>query len=817
MPHVASLGLILWVVGTPPAGGEDRLEVEPAAVVLAGTRSAQQLVVSRPGADVAMVDVTREARYRVEPPMLASVTSTGLVLPRLDGPGRIIVEVGPSRRELPIEVRQFVAIPPVSYRHEVAAVLTRAGCSMGACHGNLSGKGGFKLSLRGEDPGADFDVLTRAAMGRRIDVLDPGASLLLLKPLGRSPHEGGVRFAADSESARLLRGWIAEGARDDRRVASTLVDLTVYPRERTLEARSGGQQLLVQARFADGTTRDVTRLASFDVNDPTRSRVESDGRVVVGGPCEVAVAVRYLDRRAVSRLAFRADRPDFAWSGPASARPIDVHAQARLQALRVNASALADDPTFLRRAYLDAIGTLPTPEEVRRFLDGDDPDRRAHLVDELLARPEFATFWALKWADLLRNEEKTMGAKGVWIFQRWLRDAIASDVPLDQLARSLVSARGSTWKNPPASFHRTNRDPEAEAEAVAQVFLGVRMQCARCHNHPFDVWTQDDYYGLAAYFANIGRKAPNNQRRDKFDKHEINSDEVIYLQGRPERLQPRSRAMMQPRPPGTAVSGLPPGDPDALDDLADWLTRDNRQFARNLANRVWFHLVGRGIVDPVDDFRESNPPSNPALLEVLADDLVRDGYGLRPLVRRIMTSATYQLSSRPDTTNAEDETGTARAVVKLLPAEVLWDAVGQALDHRPAFDRASGPARAIELPGVRSGAEFLRVFGKPDRLLTCECERSDSTTLAQAFQLINGERLREALEAPGNRIGRLLESGATDDAVLEELYLATLSRRPASEEQSAARAHLEAAGDRRKAWEDLAWALVNSKEFLLRH
>ncbi|HZY88828.1 MAG TPA: DUF1553 domain-containing protein, partial [Gemmataceae bacterium] len=444
-----------------------------------------------------------------------------------------------------------------------------------------------------------------------------------------------------------------------------------------------------------------------------------------------------------------------------------------------------------------------------------DPEKRGKLIDRLVARPEFADFWALKWADLLRNEEKTMGEKGVWIFQRWLFDQVSSDVPLDEFARRIISARGSTWRNPPASFYRTNRDPMTAAETVGQVFLGVRIQCARCHNHPFDVWTQNDYYGLAAFFGNIARKEVNNFRRDSLDTHEINGDEMVYLVGRPEAVQPRSGEMMQPKPLGAPHPELG-ADPNALDDLADWLTRNNRQFARNMVNRIWFHLLGRGIVDPVDDFRDSNPPANPALLEALTDEFIARGMRLRPMVAVIMKSQTYQLGSRPNETNADDEANFARASVRLLPAEVLLDVIGEALGKPEAFPNAPLSARAVQLPGARMGGTFLKVFGKPDRLLTCECERSEATTLAQAFQLITGRLLNRMLSEPDNRVGRLLASGKPLPDVIDELYLTALSRPPAPQERQRALDLVRRSKDRRAALEDLVWGLVNAKEFLLR-
>ncbi len=813
------LGLVLIVLSSTVRGNamdSRRIEVVPPCVILDGAKSRQQVAVSVVEADGSVRDRTAEARYSVLTESIAAVSASGVVGPLADGETRLRVEVDGQPAEVPVRVEHASRSRPASYRLDVHPVLSKAGCNMGACHGNLNGKGGFKLSLRGDDPAFDLLALTRDVFGRRVDRSQPEQSLILRKPTGQVPHEGGLRFPLDSPEARTLLEWVAQGATDDVATARTLTGLTVFPSERLLAAPCLSQQLVVTAEFSDGTHRDVTRQAAFDVNDPTRVEVTPDGRVVAQGPGEVAVSVRYLEGRATSRLAFLHDRPGFAWKEIEPANVVDIPVFAKLKALKIHPSEPASDTVFLRRAYLDAIGVLPTPKEVRDFLDDPDPDKRSRLIDRLLDRPEFADFWALKWADLLRNEEKTMGAKGVWVFQRWLRDQIATDVPMDQFARQIVSARGSTWRNPPASFFRTNRDPQTAAESVGQIFLGVRLQCARCHNHPFDVWTQDDYYGLAAYFANLDRKQINNQRRDRFDKHEINGDEVVYLAGKPQMIQPRSGEMMAPKPPGGPRPDLH-GDLDALDDLARWLTRDNPQFARAMANRVWFHLMGRGIVEPVDDFRDSNPPSIPALLDAITEDFVAHGLRLRPLVALIMKSKTYQFGSTPNPTNIDDEANFSHALVKLLPAEVLLDALGQALDRPDDFPNAPNSLRAVQLPGAKMGGEFLKVFGKPDRLLTCECERSDSTTLAQAFQLINGEAIREKLESSDNRIGRLLQSGASDEAILEEIYLASLSRQPSDHERSEALAYVRKSGDRRKAWEDLVWAVVNSKEFLLRH
>lgn len=803
-------------LSVPASAAEPRseLRIEPASVALAGRSASRQLLATLKTPDGRLRDVTGSCVYEVEGTGVAAVSGGGFVTPLADGDATLRVRLGSLVATVPVHVGRSARARPTSFRRDVAPVLSRAGCNMGTCHGNLNGKGGFKLSLRGDDPAADFLAITHDAQGRRLDLVRPAASLILTKPTGRIAHEGGRRFGHGSIEARALLAWIEQGAPDDPPGAQAIIGLSVAPSERILAPGALEQQLVVTASFSDGETADVTRQATFDVNDPTKAAVAPEGVVRVSAPCETAVSVRYMDRRATSRLAFPADRPNYNWSGPPAEHPIDVLVFRKLKALGVNAAPVCGDSVFLRRVFLDVIGRLPDPAETQAFLADQSPGRRGRLIDGLLERPEFADFWALKWADLLRNEEKTMGEKGAWVMERWLRDSIARDAPLDELARRVVSGLGSTWKNPPASFHRTNRDPAAAAESTAQVFLGVRIQCARCHNHPYDVWKQDDYYGLAAYFANIYRKEINNARSDRLDSHEITGDEVVYLKGPARIYYPRLGDFAYPRPLGGAR--LDPGQGDVLPALARWLTHDNRQFTRNLANRVWFHLLGRGVVEPVDDFRESNPPANPPLLEALTDELAKNGMLLKPLVRFITSSRTYQLSAAPDPTNRADAANFSHALVKLAPAETLLDAVSQVLDAPELFKHAPKGIRAVQLPGVQGDSGFLKTFGKPDRLLSCECERSDSTTLAQAFQMIGGPAVRRKLEAADNRIGRLLARGATDRELLMEFYLACLCRPPTDREIQGATAYLAAHPDRRAAWEDLVWALLNSKEFLLR-
>ena len=811
--------LLLLLISRAAIAGEtpERISVEPSSIVLDGHSSRRQVAVTGQFADGSIRDLTTSARFSVDRPEVAASSAFGVITRVASGDATLKVEVSGLSTLLPIQVQGEDAPGRISYRLDVASVFSKSGCNMGACHGNLNGKGGFRLSLRGEDPGFDFESITREAFGRRVEPNLPDASLLLLKPTGQVAHEGGLRLVMDAIEYRTLRDWIASGLKDDAATAPKLTKLAVWPPDRYLAASAKpGQQLIVTAIFSDGSTRDVTRQAAYDVNDPSKASVSADGRVEASGPGEVVVAVRYLEGRGVSRLAFLADRPDFAWDEEPGPNPIDRAVFAKLKALRVRPSDVATDSVFLRRAYLDAIGVLPSVIETKAFLNDSDPARREKLVDRLVERPEFADFWALKWADLLRNEEKSMGVKGIWSFQRWLRDEIAADVPMDEFTRKIVSARGSTWQNPPASFHRTNRDPQTAAETISQVFLGVRLQCARCHNHPFDVWTQDDYYGLSAYFANVKRREVDNVRKDGLDKHEINGDIIVYLQGQPGTIQPRTGQKLPPKPPGGPAPDLK-GDPNALDDLALWLTKDNPQFARNLANRAWFHLMGRGVVEPVDDFRDSNPPSNPALLDAITSEFVANGMRLKPLVATIMKSRVYAFGSIPNATNAEDEANFARSAVKLLPAEVLLDAIGSALEKGQSFAGTPRSMRATQLPGVAMGGDFLKTFGKPERLLTCECERSESTTLSQAFQLINGESVRKKLEAANNRIGNAIDAKTPDAELLEMLYLASVCRAPNEDERQAHLSYVARSSDRRKAWEDVAWAIVNSKEFLLRH
>lgn len=717
-----------------------------------------------------------------------------------------------------------LTLPPVSFRHDVMAVLSRGGCNMGACHGNQNGKNGFRLSLRGED--ADFDLysLTRDMHGRRVNPLDPSASLLLAKATGSLPHEGGKRFDTQSAEYAILRRWIQAGAVDDPPETPTLRRLLVAPTERTLYAPEKSVTLQIEALYSDGKRRDVRGLAVYE-SSSNIATVSGAGVVSASASGETTILVRYLDQQAAVRLAFVPARPNFTWKSPPEVNFIDRHVFARLRELRLQPSDLCSDSVFLRRAYLDVLGVLPTADEVRAFLKDDRPDKRTRLIDQLVLRPEFADFWALKWSDLLRNEEKTLDAHGVRVFHGWIRRAIAEGKPLNEFARELIAARGSTYSHPAANYYRALRDPHIRAETTAQVFLGVRLQCARCHNHPFDSWKQDDYHSLAAFFARVDYRIVENQRRDRLDKHEFVGEQIVLVNRVGEVKHPRTGQPTTARFLGGSVPRL--DGADRLQALADWIAdAKNPFFARAQANRVWHHLMGRGIVEPNDDFRASNPPVNPALLDALARELAEHQFDLRHLVKTILKSRTYQLSATWNDTNRDDENNFARAVIRPLQAEQLLDALVHVTGAAIEFDGQPKGTRAGQLPGSRAPSRrdqklsdadrFLLQFGKPVRSLTCECERSEETTLGQAFLMLGGRLLDELLTRPDNRLGRLIDTGRSDADIVEELFLVGLCRRPTANDLRSALAQLRKTKSRRQGLEDLLWGIVNSKEFLLR-
>lgn len=791
----------------------------------------------------------------------------------------------------------------VSFRNDVMAVLSKSGCNLGTCHGNARGKGGFQLSLRGQDPAADFAVLTHELFGRRTNPNRPEQSLLLLKPSMQIAHEGGKRLIIDSPEYQVLREWIAAGMPNDRPDARTLEHLRVTPEEAFLAASPAAklpaaklpaeklpaeklppaklppakladpaattsnpgwqQQITAHAEFSDGSVRDVSSLAVYELSQPI-AEVSHNGFVSGQAVGETTIIVRYLNQQAAVRLAFVPDRPDFIWNGPTPANFIDELVFTKLKTLKINPSPVCNDATFIRRVMLDLLGLPPTAAEGEQFVADSSPNKRSVLIDSLLERPEFAEWWAMKWADLLRIEEKTLDRKGVENFHAWLRDAFANHKPLDQLVREIVAGQGSTYEVPPANFYRALRTPFERSEAVGQLFLGVRLQCSKCHNHPFDRWTQDDYYSWGNVFGRIDYKILENRRRDSNDKHEFDGEQIVFLNESGVAKDPRTNQPRSPQFLGHATILQPRRDP--LNGLAEWLTAaQHERFVQVLSNRTWQQVMGRGIVDPIDDFRATNPPSNPELLRAISQHLVGQDrvaqdrvegehaaidqpvapatsdpktnpktnpgekpFDLRRLLRVILNSQTYQLSADFNESNQDDEANFSRSLVQRRSAEQLLDAISQVLEIPLEFAGYPAGRRAAQLPGVtttrgRDGSkgngdadQFLKLFGKPPRLQSCDCERSDETTLGQTFQLVSGSLINRFLTKKENRLGTLLASNKTDREILSELYWTTLTRPPTAEESAATLRFLGQAADRRAALEDITWGLLNSNEFLLR-
>jgi len=718
----------------------------------------------------------------------------------------------------------------VSFRRDVMAVLSKAGCNLGTCHGNKNGKGGFLLTLRGQDPDADFKTLTRDQFGRRVNLLEPDASLVLLKATQQVAHEGGVRFKRDSEEYALLRRWLAAGQPDDAADLPKLARVEVTPTEQILFEPAASVRLSVTAVFADGQRRDVTALAVYEPSAPL-VKVTRDGLVERVQPGEVTVLARYLHQQAPVRLAFLPARPGFKWSGPAPANAIDEHLFAKLKAHRLNPSPLCADEVFLRRAHLDLLGLPPTVDEAKAFLADRRRDKRERLVEQLLDRPEFADFWAVKWGDLLRNEELTLDRKGVQNFHHWIRQSLAENKPLDQFARELIAARGSTYANPAANYYRANRDPVRRAEMTAQLFLGTRLQCAQCHNHPFDRWTQDDYHDWTALFSRVDYKVIANVRRIGSDRHEWNGEQIVHDMAKASVPNPRTGKPANPRflgAPSQLETQNSKLETDQLDALAAWLTSpQNELFVKAQVNRVWFHLMGRGLVEPLDDFRATNPASHPALLDALARDFVKHKFDLRWLIRLITQSRAWQLASEPTAGNRDDEVNYSHALLRRLTAEQLLDAQSQAAGVSLRLAGHPVGTRAAQLPGAKVARvlkatpqdKFLELFGKPLRLFPSESERCNEPTVLQAFQMLSGPAVHELIADPDNRLARLLASGQPDAALVTELYWAALTRPPSPTELRAALADLASGREpaaRRAALEDLLWALLNAKEFFLR-
>jgi len=785
--------------------------VYPAAVRLEGARDAQRFVVLGERPDGVHGDLTSEAAFGVFDPAVARFED-GRLVPVADGTTRAAVTIDGVVLDVPVEVIGAGQDPALSFRLDVEPVLTATGCNTGSCHGSARGKDGFHLSLFGYDPAGDHHSLTRQLPGRRLDLAFPATSLMLEKATAAVPHSGGRRIDPGSEPYRTLLRWIDEGAPDDPADVSTVTGIELSPPGLVLEGSDADARLVVRAMYSDGTDRDVTDLAVFRTSNAATGALPGQGLVRSGQPGEAFLTASFAAHTVGVPLTVLAEGAPTRYADPAEgfhpANWIDQRVAEKLRTLRAVPAPLCDDATFLRRVYLDVVGLLPEPEALAQFLADPRPshEKRAAVVDELLARREFNDLLVMQWAELLkiRSDNNEVSEKAALLYFEWVRDRIGENMPVDELVTELLTASGGTFAAPQSNFYQVERDNLVLSENVAQAFFGIRMQCAQCHNHPFDRWTQDDYYGFAAFFAQVGRKGAEDPR-----------EQVIYDRRGGETRHPVSGQNAAPKFLGDAAPDTRGKDRRAV--LAEWLTSpENPWFARNLANRLWAQFLGTGVVEPVDDVRVSNPPSNAALLDDLGARLVGSGWDIRDLAREILNSRTYQRAIAGHDPRLGDTRNFARAKVRRLRAETILDAVCQVTSSPEKFRGLPLGARATEIADGRTGNYFLSTFGRAPRESVCACEVSDAPSLSQALHLLNGNTVGEKVRR-GALVKSLLDGGKSATEVIDELYLRCLQRSPTEEERARLLAEVEAGGGGREALEDVFWALLNSREFLFQH
>jgi hypothetical protein len=740
----------------------------------------------------------------------------GIAIPVGNGQAEIVATVGeggsPKTAKAKVTVSNLDKPFTWSFRNHVESVLSKQGCNGGACHGARAGQKGFRLTLFGFDVDADYNYLTRQAVGRRIVPSDPGRSLILTKPTGILPHKGGVRLDPASQEYQVLAEWIAAGAPGPRSDDPQIVGLEVLPKHST-QAVGNEQQLVVLAKFSDGHIEDATRWAKYTSTEATVGSVDERGKIKISGSGEGAFKIWYLNWNVMAFMTvpYANEAPPERFASEPRRNFIDEEVLRKLEDLRLPPSPLCDDATFLRRAFLDTIGVLPTAEEARAFLADAAPDKRDRLIEHLLARPEFVDYWAYKWSDMLLLSGERLRPQALKAFYEWIRKSVEENKPWDKLVYEIVTASGSTHENGPANFYSLHQDPEGMAETTAQAFLGLSINCAKCHNHPLEKWSNDQYYSFANLFSRVRAKGWGGDYR--------NGDglRVVYSDTQGELIQP-SRGKPQPPAPLDAPS-LPFEDPaDRRIALAKWLTSpDNPYFARAITNRVWANYFGVGLVEKVDDLRLTNPASNEQLLARAANYVVQHDYDLKALMRAILHSTSYQRSSLPLPENKPDERFYSRYYPRRLKAEVMLDAVSQVTGVPSEFKDQPKGKRALQLSDSSVVSYFLETFGRPDRLITCDCERSDEPSMTQVLHLYNGDTLNKKLQAAGNAVEAAAGLGARQ--TLDELYLAALSRYPSDEERARLLPELEnaRAEEKRPTLEDLFWSVLSSREFLFNH
>lgn len=795
--------------GLGPAGELQRIEFEAAGPnTLAGRNARRQLLVTGVYASGQRHDLTHSVAYSVAVPNVLSVDVGGLVTPLMDGVSRVTAtEPGGRTATIELTASRCAEDLPVNFENEIVPIFTKLGCNAGGCHGKADGQNGFRLSLLGFYPDEDYEFLVHEDRGRRIFPADPSFSLLLQKPANILPHGGGQRMSPGTYEWDLMTRWIQQGMPYGSEADPVLQRIEAVPAVREMNFR-GRQQLSVLAHYSDGSVHDVTRLASYEPNHAEMAITNAAGRVTVEDvPGEVAVMVRFQGEVGVFRAVIPQGIP--VQSVPAEKNFVDTLVFGKLKQLGIPPAPLCDDATFIRRVSIDIAGRLPTPAETSQFIADTDASKRDRLIDRLLASPGYSDYFANKWAAVLRNKRRqATDIQYTFRFHSWIRRALRENMPYDQFVRAVLTATGDAETHPPAAWYREVATSTQQMEDVAQLFLGMRLACAKCHHHPFERWSQQDYYGFEAFFSQVGLK---NSRYNM----QLNQPDMVYVKAEePKSRNPRTQLDVPPAGLGGPALEISKYD-DARQHLVDWMAApENPFFAKALVNRYWKHFFGRGIVDPEDDLRVTNPPSNPALLDALSKHFVEHRFDLQDLVRTICRSSAYQLSSEPTELNAADAQNFSRFYPRRLTAEVLYDAVNSVAETPSNFGTIPQGTTAVQLPDNGFNNYFLQVFGKPEAESACECERSPEANLSQSLHLLNSSDVQGRLQNGQGRAARFArDEQRAAEQQLTELYLAAFSRPPRPEEIQFVLQKLTDYPSRQQGWEDVIWAILNTREF----
>lgn len=806
----------IWIIATiavatltaADAPNVTGISVTPSELSFRSADQGMRVLVFGAAADGELVDLTASARFEPAEP-LVKVGQDGLLYAVRQGDTKVNVTAAGKQAQLSVHVGDVSKPAAISFVRDVAPVLNKIGCTSGTCHGSAKGKNGFKLSLRGYDPEFDYEALLYDMSGRRFNRADPARSLMLAKPTQQVAHGGGLRIEPGSRYYKTIFEWISAGVPFGNAAADRVDRLEVLPKEVFMHGPNKTQHVIALAHYPDGSVRDVTREANISSNTPEVAEVSGDAVVKGERKGEAALLVRYEGKFTAVPVTVLNPNPGFAWNNLPQNNYTDELIDAKLKRLKILPSPAVDDAEFLRRVSLDLIGLPPSPEEIKAFVEDKTESRakRSRAIDALIARPEYIDHWTLKWGDLLQVSRRYLGDKGMWEFREWIRDSIAQNKPYDKFVYELLAARGSSYENPPANFFRVTRNAKASMEKTTQLFMGVRLVCTQCHDHPFERWTQNQYYEMTAFFGSVGLK-PGFQ----------SGDEIVYDKREDYEIKhPKTGRAMAPKYLVASLGAPPiPANAERREALVDWLTsKENPFFARAIANRMWSYFLGRGIIEPVDDIRASNPPVNEALLAALTKDLTDHDFDLRHLMKTIVNSRAYQASIQSNSWNEDDHVNFSHAAPRRLSAEELMDALAVAAGARPKFAEVPPDTKAEEFPDPHVGRDgFLDVFGRPARESSCECERRSDISLPQALNLVNGRTVSDAIADPKGRVAKMILGGISDRAIVDELYLAALSRNPTPKEYDLAVSFLRP-GQSRAVWaQDLLWSLVNSKAFL---